>query len=207
VVGLLLGFTFAMSLSRYDSRLSMVVTEANDIRTTALRARALPEPHPGQVVGLLRQYIDARLDLYSPGVAPERVRRVEERSAELRQQLWQHAVATARLDPRSIPTGLFMQSLNNVIDDDARRAAGRRNRVPVPVLLLLLLVSLLAVALSGYGSGVTEHRRPWLALVMSVLIALVILTIVGMDRPKAGAISVSQQAMVDLRNHMRAGFP
>jgi hypothetical protein len=42
---------------------------------------------------------------------------------------------------------------------------------------------------------------------MSVLIAFVIPTIVDMDRPKTGAISVSQQAMVELRDHMRAGFP
>ena len=44
LLALLLGFTFAMSVARYDERRALVVKEANAIGTTYLRAGFLPEP-------------------------------------------------------------------------------------------------------------------------------------------------------------------
>ena len=42
VLALILGFTFSLSLQRYDSRSEAVVDEANAIGTTYLRAQLLP---------------------------------------------------------------------------------------------------------------------------------------------------------------------
>ena len=42
LLALIIGFTFAMALSRFDSRRDAVLLEANVIGTTALRARLLP---------------------------------------------------------------------------------------------------------------------------------------------------------------------
>src|SRR5438270_3167245 len=45
LLSLLLGFTLAMALTRYDHRKQLLVDEADAIGTTALRARLLPEPY------------------------------------------------------------------------------------------------------------------------------------------------------------------
>ena len=45
LLALMIGFTFAMALTRFDARRDAVVNEANAIGTTALRARLLPAPH------------------------------------------------------------------------------------------------------------------------------------------------------------------
>ena len=45
LLSLLLGFTVAMVLPRFDERTLLVVDEANAIGTTMLRAETLPEPH------------------------------------------------------------------------------------------------------------------------------------------------------------------
>ena len=42
ILALLLGFTFSLSLQRFDSRSEAVVNEANAIGTTYLRAQLLP---------------------------------------------------------------------------------------------------------------------------------------------------------------------
>ena len=47
LLGLLLGFSFAMAVSRHETRRELVVQEANSIITTARRARLLPEPQAG----------------------------------------------------------------------------------------------------------------------------------------------------------------
>jgi len=54
LLALMIGFTFAMTLSRYDARRAAVLSEANAIGTTALRARLLPEPHRTATLNLLR---------------------------------------------------------------------------------------------------------------------------------------------------------
>ena len=61
MLGLLLGFTFAMALERYDKRRILVIQEANAIGTTFLRASLLPEAHQAPVEDLLRRYLDLRL--------------------------------------------------------------------------------------------------------------------------------------------------
>ena len=44
LLALLLGFTFAMAVGRYETRRTLVLTEANAIGTTCLRASFLPMP-------------------------------------------------------------------------------------------------------------------------------------------------------------------
>jgi hypothetical protein len=45
LLALLLGFTFAMAVNRYEARREFVVEQANAIGTTFLRASLLPEAH------------------------------------------------------------------------------------------------------------------------------------------------------------------
>src|SRR6516225_617092 len=62
LLALMIGFTFAMALSRFEARRDAVLKEANAIGTTALRARLLSEPHRTEVLKLLREYVQTRLD-------------------------------------------------------------------------------------------------------------------------------------------------
>ena len=63
LLGLLLGFTFAMAVARYDARRDLVVQEANAIGTTYLRAQLLPEPQRTDSIELLRSYGALAVDL------------------------------------------------------------------------------------------------------------------------------------------------
>ena len=54
LLGLLLGFSFAIAAARHETRRELLVQEANSIGTTARRALLLPEAHAGNVVQLLR---------------------------------------------------------------------------------------------------------------------------------------------------------
>jgi hypothetical protein len=56
LLALLLGFTYSMSVGRFETRRQLVVDEANAIGTTYLRAKTLPEPRSSEIQKLLRQY-------------------------------------------------------------------------------------------------------------------------------------------------------
>ena len=62
LLGLLLGFTVAIVLPRFDDRRQLVIDEANAIGTTALRAETLPEPQRDRTLELLREYVVVRRD-------------------------------------------------------------------------------------------------------------------------------------------------
>lgn len=61
ILALLLGFTFSLSLQRYDRRSDAVVDEANAIRATYLRAQLIAGPFQEEVRALLRDYLDLRI--------------------------------------------------------------------------------------------------------------------------------------------------
>ncbi|HZI88156.1 MAG TPA: hypothetical protein VFD48_15090 [Pyrinomonadaceae bacterium] len=64
LLGLLLAFTFAMAVDRYDTRRGLVLKEANAKSTTYLRASLLPDTHQPPIKDLLRHYVDTRLEYW-----------------------------------------------------------------------------------------------------------------------------------------------
>ena len=102
------------------------------------------------------------------------------------------------LGERAVTTGLFIQSLNELIDVYGERNAALRKHVPEVVLFLLFAVFIIAGAVLGFSGGL-EGGRPLLATIaMSVLIVLVIFIIIDLDRPRRGLIEVNQDSMLDL---------
>ena len=56
LLALLLGFTFSMSMQRYDSRSVALIDEANAIATAILRVQLLPVQFQSDASELLREY-------------------------------------------------------------------------------------------------------------------------------------------------------
>ena len=207
LLGLLLAFTFSMAVSRYELRRTLVVEETNAISTTYLRAQLLPKPYAHEISSLFEDYVEARLDFYYAGIDPARLAQANKRTEHLQQQLWSQAIAAGKEDPYAITTGLFIQSLNEVIDAPTKRLAALENRVPEIVYLLLLIGAILAVALIGYGYGLADRRNSLLIALLSLLITLVVLVTMDLDRPRRGLITVGQQSMLDLRESLRQPIP
>lgn len=197
LLALILGFTFAMGLSRFETRRDAILTEANAIGTTALRARLLPEAHRKEVLGLLRDYVNVRLDITQRPWTPDNLAAAIEKSNALQEKLGQQAMAVAATDNAMVPTGLFIQTLNETIDDQAKRLAALRNRVPNIVLLALFGIAIVASGFAGYASGLDARRSRMPVYVMGLLAFAVIMLILDLDRPGAGFIEVSQQPMID----------
>ena len=86
---------------------------------------------------MLRDYANIRLDITQrPGTRDDLAATIEKSNA-LQEKLWQQAMAMVATDNAMVPTGLFIQTLNETIDDHAKRLAALRNRVPNIVLLAL----------------------------------------------------------------------
>ncbi len=198
MLGLILGFTFAMAVGRYENRRDLVLQEANSIGTTYLRAALLPEAHKTAVEAKLRRYVDARLDFYNAGTDAAKIDAAEKVTAALQRELWEHTVAVAKEAPTPI-TATFINTLNETIDLDASRLTAMRARVPSAVWMLVLVVAGAGCYASGYGAGANGARSNFSNTLLPLLIAVIITLISDFDRPRQGMVGISQQPMLDVQ--------
>jgi hypothetical protein len=205
LLALLLGFTFAMSISRYESGKYLVIDESNAIGTTFLRAQFLPDPYRNEVSNLLRRYVDTLLRFYGSGIDPEKLHGANDETERIQNELWSRAVAVGERDPRAVTTGLFIQSLNEVIDLHAKRLWVKENHVPEIIFILLYGAAIVSMGLVGSGWGLGGRRNLMSTVAAALLIASVILVIVDLDRPGRGLIKVNQQSLIRLRDSLNRG--
>ena len=203
LLAFILAFTFGLAAARFDARRQVLLDEANAIGTTYLRAGMLPE-RGEEVCHLLRDYVAVRLEVVQPGKLAEGIRRSE----NIQQQVWTEAETVAEKNPNSIIVGLFVQSLNEMIDLHAKRMqAGLRSRIPGAIWLGLFAVAALSLVTMGYHAGLSGTRRSLAILAVAVTFSVVIELIADLDRPQEGILRVSQQALLDVQRSMNTPGP
>jgi hypothetical protein len=200
VLALLLGFTFSLSLQRFDSRSEAVVTEANAIGTTILRADLLPETVRDSTQELLDRYVDLRIRAGTISMDRYGERGdVLQQSGDVLDALWDLAVSASMENPNPATTGLYVQALNQMIDAYGARDAELERHVPEPVLFLMFLAFVMMSLLIGYAAGVSGHRATFATYMLLVLVSCMIFIVIDLDRPRRGLIEVSQQSLNDLQ--------
>ena len=201
LVGLILAFGLSLAVGRYESRRAATVAEANAIGTTYLRAQLIAEPQRTASLALLRRYTDLALKVSDEVPGSDAMRRTNGAQLIVQRQLWQLAgEATARAPTDTAPR-LYVDTLNDMIDQQTVRAAALSNRVPGAVLTVEVLAAAIAVGLLALYLAVLG--RGFLAVVVAaVLVSLFLLVTFDLDRPTRGLITVPATPLESLRASM-----
>lgn len=199
LLALLLGFIFSMAVSRYEYRKQMVVQESNAIGTAALRSQFLPPSYDDEVDKLFRRYVEIRLKsvLHTSQGSLER-EQLDREDRQIQRGLWRIANEAAEEDPKSVPLGLFVSAMNEVIDSKTRRDIAVANHVPESVVIFLLVFAVLAALILGFGDGLAGGSLMSLIGVYCAIVAMAIGLIIDLDRPQTGLSRISQQSMLQL---------
>jgi len=201
LLAFLLAFTFGLGANLIQMKREVVLDESNAIGTAYLRADFLAEPQQRAVRGLLREYVDVRLAAAESGDVEPAIKRSE----EIHTLLWTQATASMSENPSSIAVGLFVQALNEVIDLHAKRLMiGVRSRIPPPIWIVLYSIAFFAFGTMGYHGGLAATNRSFALVAVAIIFSAVIWLIRDLDTAQEGALRVSQQAMIDLRNSINA---
>jgi hypothetical protein len=195
LLSLLLAFSLAMVLTRFDLRKQLIVDEANAIGTTRLRAQMLAEPARGKILNLLRRYLDARMEFTEAGLHEEKLQMSFSQAKQLQGDIWQQAVAVAQQSPTPI-TSMFVQSLNESIDLSEKRLAALENRVPDVLWVVLIAISMFTCLLVGYSM---RQRALLVMLLWPLMISIVLALNADLDSPRAGLIQIGQQSIERLQ--------
>lgn len=203
LLALMLGFTFSMSMQRYDGRSMALIEEANAIGTTLLRIRLLPQEYQDDASELIKKYIEQRVAMGKIALSHHAQRsEYNQHLSSLQDQLWTLAVNATNEDPRAVTTGAFVQSLNALIDTKGKRNALQEMHVPETVLFLLFIVFIASGGIMGYSGGLSGKRVIAPVVLVSLLVTLIVFIIIDLDRPKRGLIQVNQSPLLELQQSM-----
>ncbi len=204
LLGLLLAFTFSLSLARHDQRRMMVVAESNSVGDFYTCASVLKEPHRSRLQAVLREYTEHKLDtarnLRSESDLQERLQWFQQAQARMTA-----IVAEAVADGTPIAVSLT-NTLNEVTSSQAARLAADRERLPWSILLLLLVGAIVPAYLMGLQQGTSP--RPHLSGTVCFVLMVTLVTYVTLDlnQPGRGTITVSQEPFERLLQSMTADY-
>jgi hypothetical protein len=201
LVGLVLAFGLSLALERYDSRRAAVVDDANTIGTTYLRAQTLSEPTRTRSLELLRRYTDESLQLSHAVPTTAHFRQTIAAEDGTQRQLWRLAGNALKGAPQDSAPRLYVETLNEMIDQQTVRVAALNNRIPTAVLVLevfgaAIAFGLLALYTAMHGRGATT------VFLAGALVTVLLLIIFDLDRPTRGLIRIPDGPLIALRASM-----
>lgn len=192
LIALVLGFSFFFAAGRFDSRRSLVVNEADAIRTAYLRAGFLPPDKTTRFRNILIAYTRTRLETFAKVAAGDvrGERLVDEKSTDLQGRLWLMAANAARRDPRSPFYTDITRAVIDAINVSEEQAAALNDHVPRAIIGLILLCTILGALLLGLTFGRAKAPNALLSIIFCLLFAGTVFTIIDLDHPQGGLVGV-----------------
>jgi hypothetical protein len=200
LLGLIVGFSFSMAISRYDQRKTYEEGEANAIGTEYLRADLLPPADRANVRALLRNYLDQRVLFYETR-DEKALRQIDATTAKLQTELW----SAAQIPPGTQPTpviALAVSGMNDVLNSQGYTQAAWWNRIPPGAWFMMAAVAICSNFLIGYGShhaGATAIRL----VILPFILCIAFYAIADIDSPRWGAIRVHPQNLISLAQSLQ----
>jgi len=190
LLGLIIGFSFSMAISRYDQRKLYEEAEANAIGTEYVRADLLGEADGAKVRELLKAYVELRIAFYTDRNEPQ-IDDINARTARVQAQMWSAVRAPALAQPSPV-TALAVAGMNDVLNSQGYTQAAWWNRIPPAAWGLMFAMAVICNVLVGYGSPMTGGGRK-LRLVLPMIISISFFLIADIDSPRHGVIKVNAQ--------------
>jgi hypothetical protein len=199
LLGLLIGFTFSMTITRYDQRKNYEEAEANAIGTEYVRAGLLPAADAARVQELLKDYLAQRVLFYSTRDSSH-LQQIDSTTAQLQANLWSTVQARAVAQPTPV-NALAAAGMNDVLNSQGYTQAAWWNRIPFEAWVLLTAIGMGCNVLIGYGA----HRTSIiLFLILPLAVSVSFFLIADIDSPRAGLIRVRPQNLLSLSQSLHS---
>jgi hypothetical protein len=199
LLGLIVGFSFSMALSRYDQRKRYERVEADVISTEYLRLDLLTDNHAAELArGLLKRFLDDRIRFYQSSDQSQ-IEQISRDTAQLQNELWHVVLAEAAKQPPPI-TALVVSGMNDVLSVQGNTQAAWWNRIPNSGWGLMGAIAAFSGAIIGYGA---RTSRPVHFPLFPLVIAIAFFFIADLNSPYGGFIQVYPENLLTLANSLK----
>ncbi len=193
LLGLLIGFSFGMSIAKHDQRRLAVVADANAIGDFYTCASLLRDPTRTKLQALIRQYAQLRVELARGQLRPIDLEGALAKFTRMHNQMTE-LVSQALNDGTPIAVSLT-NTLNQVTSNQASRLAAYRDRLPPSIVVLLYASAIITALLIGREQGIDGSTDVAGTLCFVLLVSLAVYVTLDLNRPERGLITVSQEPM------------
>ena len=200
LLSLLLSFTISMSASRYDSRRTIIVQEANDIGTVISLADLYNDSIRTAFRKDLEQYVTTRIAYYD-ATTDITINQERSNATLTAARIWERAVALSKKQPEYSRDMLMLPAICTMTDVVTSRDAGRLATVPGLIIYLLIILTILGSFIVGYSKK--ENKNDWIILTLYALMTVMtIYTILDLDQPRSGLIQTGSphEKIIELRD-------
>ncbi len=201
LLGLIIGFSFSMAVSRYDQRKNYEEAEANAIGTEYVRAGLLPAADAAKIRALLGKYLDQRVLFYTTR-DQQQLAQINAYTAQLQTELWSTIEASAGAQPTPV-VALAVSGMNDVLNSQGYTQAAWWNRIPRAAWGLMMAIAICSNLLIGYGAR-DPKVGSILFLVLPLVVSIAFFLIADIDSPRGGVIRVQPQNIISLSESLHA---
>ncbi len=200
LLGLIIGFTFSMAMTRYDQRKNYEEAEANAIGTEYVRADYLPPADAQKVRSLLRAYTEERVWFYKADRTD--LQQINAKITQLQKDLWSALHTPIEENPTPV-MAMVASGMNDVLNSQGYTQAAWWNRIPVAAWILMIAMALFCNFLIGYWA---HPAKPKISrfLIFSVIISTAFLLIADIESPRGGLIRVAPQNLQSVYDSLPA---
>jgi hypothetical protein len=198
LLGLIIGFSFSMAISRYDQRKNYEEAEANAIGTEYVRSDLLPPGDAARVRDLLKKYLDQRVLSYTTRDTVQ-LGKIDSDTAQLQSELWSTVQGVAAVHQTPV-VALAVSGMNDVLNSQGYTQAAWWNRIPVAAWVLMTAIAICCNLLIGYGARRTARL---LFFVLPIVVSISFFLIADIDSPRRGLIRVVPQNLLALSQSLQ----
>jgi hypothetical protein len=197
LLGLIIGFSFSMAISRYDQRKNYEEAEANAIGTEYVRADLLPANAAAAVRAELRKYTELRVRFYRTR-DHEELMQIDADTGKLQSEMWSAVQAPAVAQPTPV-IALAVAGMNDVLNSQGYTQAAWWNRIPSSAWGLMIAIAVCSNLQVGYGA---RTAKGVMLFILPLVVAISFLLIADIDSPRRGFIHIVPQNLVALQQSL-----
>ncbi|XXF76208.1 hypothetical protein P2318_24535 [Myxococcaceae bacterium GXIMD 01537] len=203
LMGLVLAFSYSEAGKRLEAHRHLVVDEANAIESVWYRADVAPAAARASLRGLLRQYLDERIQAHQALPQVGAFERHRARATELQRQVWAEMVAvTAEAPDKEV---FLLPPVLLLAEVATKRTLTVRTHITSPTFLFMLGLALVGAALIGVTTARGPGRNWPYRLMFAVVVSAAIHVVVDMEYPRTGIVSTTEadSFLLELRETMQ----
>jgi hypothetical protein len=212
LIGLIVAFTISGALYRFDERRQLVLQEANAASTVYDRLGLFEREIAGRLRAGLKDYVQARVELYrSPHdfalweATEVWSREQQDRILQHKTALWDAAVSACPTSSYSAACSLALQGLGNLFDVARLRLGAAEKHPPRIVYVMLFGLGLGSSLLAGFSMASAKTRSVLHMAAFAGALAFTLYVITELEFPRLGLIRIEDfdRFLIDVYQQMQ----
>src|SRR3954453_23092284 len=213
LIGLLLAFTISGALQRFDERRQLVIQEANSASTAHDRLGLFEDDVRRNLQTKLKNYVDARIDLYHSthdfslsSWSELFSREQQDKIVDLKNTLWDATVVACPQAGFRAACAQALPALSNLFEVARLRLGASEKHPPHMVYIMLFGLGLGGSLLAGFGMAAASARSWIHMLIFAATLTVALYTVTDMEYPRLGLIRIENfdHFLIDARQQMRS---